>query len=100
MEFRTAENKRECDCPQLVGDVLKMTDVLGFKVPHLHSQGFTAQLGLADFLDLDNSSCVSTWDDHEFTLDSLVLALAVECSWLQRGYKQVPRIITADNGDG
>jgi hypothetical protein len=39
MEFRIAGNTLEDDCLQLVGDALKMTDLLGFKVLHSDFKG-------------------------------------------------------------
>jgi len=39
MGFRIAGNTLEDDCLQLVGEALKMTDLLGFKVPHSDFKG-------------------------------------------------------------
>ena len=75
MECWIAGNKPQCDCLQLVGDVLKMSDTLGFRDPHHQCKGCIGELEVADSLDL--ISCACTLDDHEFTEDALAPASAV-----------------------
>jgi hypothetical protein len=83
MECWIAGNKPQLDYLQLVGDVLKMSDTLGFRDLQHQCKSCIGKLGLADLLDL--ISCACTLDDHEFTEDALASASAVESSWLQKG---------------
>jgi hypothetical protein len=83
MECWIAGNKPQCDYLQQVGDVLNMSDELGFIDPHHQCKCCVGKLALAGCL--DSISCACTLYDHEFTEDSLAPVSAVECSWLQRG---------------
>jgi hypothetical protein len=98
MECWIARNKNQCDYLQLVVDVLKMSDRLGFIVPLHQCKGCIGKLELPGYH--YSISCACTLDDHEFTEDAPALASAVECSWLQRVSWELPQKIPAVNADG
>ena len=75
MECWIAGNKPQCDYLQLVGNVLKMSDGLGFIVPLHQCKGCIGKLELAGYH--YSISCACTLDDHEFTEDALAPASAV-----------------------